>query len=54
MFDENKILEALVKGMRDGVIELPPDVLKKIEEAHARETNETAKNQLEAILTNIK
>ncbi len=53
MFDKEKILEALVKGMRDGVIELPQDVLKKLEEAHAKETNETAKNQLEAILKNI-
>ncbi len=54
MFDEEKILEALVKGMRDGVIELPPDVLKKLEEAHEKETNETARNQLGAILKNIK
>ncbi len=53
MFDEEKVLKALVKGMRDGVIELPPDVHEKIKEAHAKETNETAKNQLEAILTNI-
>ncbi len=53
MFDEEKVLKALVKGMRDGVIELPLDVHEKIKEAHAKETNETAKNQLEAILTNI-
>lgn len=54
MFDKEKVLAALVKGMRDGVIELPPDVTAALERALARETHPTAKSQLEAITTNIR
>lgn len=53
MFDSDRIIEALAKGMRDGAIELPPDVHAALKQAHGNETNETAKSQLEAILKNI-
>jgi fumarate hydratase subunit alpha len=54
MLDKEALINRLVKGMRDGVIELPPDVTVKIEEGYNNETSEIAKMQLKAILDNIK
>lgn len=53
MLDEDNIVENLTRAMRDGVIELPEDVTAKIREALDRETSETARMQLRAILENI-
>ncbi len=53
MLDQEILINSLVKGMRDGVIELPADVTKKLEEAYANECSETGKMQLRAILDNI-
>ena len=54
MLHEATLVDRLSKGMRDGVIELPSDVTKKIEEAYENETSDVAKMQLAAILKNIK
>ena len=53
MFDQKALIEKLVDGMREGVTKLPPDVVRKIEEAHDREESETARMQLSAIKENI-
>jgi len=53
MLDRNIIIERMVKGLRDGVIELPSDVKKKLEEAYEGETDEIARMQCKAILENI-
>ena len=43
MFDNDKLIERLVKGMRDGAIELPPDVTKKLTEAYDIEIEDISK-----------
>jgi len=53
MFDQEALITRLVIGMRDGVTKLPPDVVRKIEEAHEREESKVARMQLKAILENI-
>jgi len=53
MFDREKFIGAAVKGLRDGVIELPPDVTERIRTAYENETSETGRMQLKAILDNI-
>ena len=54
MLDQERLIDRLVAGMREGVTKLPSDVVKKIEEAHEREESEVARMQLKAILENIK
>ena len=54
MLDQNMLINSLVKGMRDGAIELPPDVTNKLARAYEEETEEIARMQLRAILDNIK
>ena len=53
MFNREKFIDAAVKGLRDGVIELPPDVTERIRTAYENETGETARMQLKAILDDI-
>ena len=53
MFDKEKFVTRLIKGMRDGTVGLPTDVTKKLEEAYQIEDSDIAKMQLKAILDNI-
>lgn len=53
MIDNEALINRLVKGMRDSVIELPPDVTVKIKEAYEIEESGIAKMSLKAILENI-
>jgi len=53
MLDQNKLIDTMAKAMRDGVIELPPDVIARIKEFYEKETSEIGKMQLKAILDNI-
>jgi len=54
MLDQEQLIDRLVKGMRDGVIELPEDVTQKLQEYLQREDSGIAKQQLSAILDNIR
>ena len=54
MLNKEALIDRMVKGMRDGAIELPPDVTKKLEEAYSKETDDIPKMQFRAILDNIK
>ncbi len=53
MIDQDILLARVVKGLRDGAVELPPDVTQKIVEAYEKESDGTARMQLKAILDNI-
>jgi len=53
MLDQQMLVERLAKAMRDGVIELPSDVTKRIEEAYEKEESEIARMQLKAIIDNV-
>ncbi len=53
MPDEQKLIDTMARALRDGVIELPPDVTGKLKEYYGKETSEIAKMQLKAILDNI-
>ena len=53
MFDQEALIARLVIGMRNGVTKLPPDVVRKIEEAYDKEESDIARMQLQAILENI-
>jgi fumarate hydratase subunit alpha len=52
--DATELEEKLKSLIRLAVLELPSDVVKSLRMAHDNETNITAKNQLDAILQNIK
>ncbi|HID73879.1 MAG TPA: fumarate hydratase [Thermoplasmata archaeon] len=54
MFDREAFIGALVRGMRDGAIELPPDVRERLEVGHEAEKSEIARMQLRAILDNVR
>jgi len=54
MIDKEALINRLVKGMRDGAVDLPPDVTTKLEEAYSKETDDIPKMQFKAILDNIK
>ncbi|MBA3044829.1 MAG: fumarate hydratase [Candidatus Thermoplasmatota archaeon] len=54
MIDEETLINKLVKGMRDGAIELPADVTLKLESSYQSETDDIPKMQFKAILDNIK
>ncbi len=53
MIDTEALADRLVKGLRDGVIELPEDVKHRLEEAIDQESDELAKTQLRTILENV-
>jgi len=52
--DASKLEEIIVTLLRLAVTDLPKDVTRGIEQALKNESNQTARNQLEAILENIK
>jgi fumarate hydratase subunit alpha len=52
--DVIKLEELIISLLRLAVLELPNDVIKSLETAFNKERNLTAKNQLEAILQNVK
>ncbi|MBI5001300.1 MAG: fumarate hydratase [Euryarchaeota archaeon] len=54
MFDQKTLIDRLVSGMAAGVIDLPRDVVRKLEEARDEETSEAARMQLKAILDNVR
>ncbi|MDO9536814.1 MAG: fumarate hydratase [Thermoplasmata archaeon] len=54
MLDEKMLIARLIKGMRDGAIELPADVTSKLKDAYSKETGDIPKMQFKAILDNIK
>ena len=54
MLDNEKLIDKLVKGMRDGAIELPADVTNKLAEAYNIETEDLSNMQMKAILYNVK
>ena len=53
MIDQDILVARMVKGLRDGAVELPPDVTQKIIEAFEKEENKMAKMQLKDNLDNI-
>jgi fumarate hydratase subunit alpha len=54
MLDQDRLVDTMARAMRDGVVELPPDVTAKLEEYLGKETSETGRMQLGAILEDIK
>ncbi|MFX1277821.1 MAG: fumarate hydratase [Promethearchaeota archaeon] len=52
--DAIELEEKIISLIKLAVLELPSDVVRSLETAFKKETNATAKNQLEAILENVK
>lgn len=53
MLNREKLIDALVSGMKTGTTTLPKDVVVKLEEASQTESSDGAKMQLAAILENV-
>ena len=51
--DEKRLEDAVVALLKRSVVELPPDIIKGLEDAYSSETNEVARVQLKTILDNI-
>jgi fumarate hydratase subunit alpha len=54
MIDESELVDRLALAMKKAVTQLPPDVIRKLEEALGSETSDAANMQLKAILDNVK
>lgn len=53
MISQKRVEEAVHNLLKQAVIELPPDVIKALEEAYKKEDHDIARLNLEAILQNI-